>query len=111
MNHLETHKLQSQGQFGHRSKQNTEATATIFVNSIRKNRDLSKGFDALSHSQIINNLSNYGICGVEKEFFINYLFDGKQLVNFLNLLSKPETVLCGVPQGCTFRFLLFSFEF
>ena len=64
MSHLETRKLLSQDQFGFRSKQNTEAAATI-----RKNMDLgkltgaifidlSKAFDTLSHSQIINNLSN-----------------------------------------------------
>ena len=65
----------------------------MFVDSIRKNMDLakligaifidlSKVFDTLSHSQIINNLSNYGIRNVEEEFFINYLFNRKQLVNF-----------------------------
>ena len=93
MNHLETHKLLSQDQFGFLSEQNTDAAATMFVDSIRKNMDLakligaifidlSKVFDTLSHSQIINNLSNYGIRNVEKEFFINYLFNRKQLVNF-----------------------------
>ena len=67
MNHLETHKFLSQDQFGFRSKRNTEAAATIFVDSIRKIIDLgkltgtifiglSKTFDTLSHSQIINNL-------------------------------------------------------
>ena len=60
MSHLETRKLLSQDQFGFRSKQNTEAAATI-----RKNMDLgkltgaifidlSKAFDMLSHCQIIN---------------------------------------------------------
>ena len=48
--------------------------------------DLSKAFDALRHIQIINNLSNYGVRNVEKEFFINYLFDRKQLANFRNVL-------------------------
>ena len=111
MNHLETHKLLSQDQFGFRTKRNTEAAATIFVDSIRKNMDLgklrgaifidlSKVFDMLSHSQIISNLSNYGIRDVEKEFFINYLFDRKQLV-----------VLCGVPQGSVLGPLLFLLSF
>ena len=88
MNHLETHKLLSQDQFGFRNKGNTEAAATIFVDSIRKNMDLgkltgaifiylSKAFDTLSHSHIINNFSNHGIHDVEKEFFINHHFDRK----------------------------------
>ena len=69
MNHLETHKLLSQDQFGFCSKGNTETAATVFVDSIKKNMglgkltgaifiDLSKAFDTLSQSQIINNLSN-----------------------------------------------------
>ena len=36
MNHIETHKLLSQSQYGFRSKQSTEAAATIFVDSVRK---------------------------------------------------------------------------
>ena len=42
MNQPETHKLLSQDQFGFHSKWNTEAAATIFVDSIRKNMDLGK---------------------------------------------------------------------
>ena len=45
-------------------------TGAIFI-------DLIKAFDSLSHNQIINNLSNYGIRDVEKEVLINYLFDRK----------------------------------
>ena len=92
-NHLETDKLLCHDQFGFRSKRNTEVAATIFIDSIRKNMDLgkltgaifidlNKAFDTLNHNQTINNLSNYGIRDVEKEFFINCLFDRKQLVNF-----------------------------
>ena len=122
MNHLETHKLLSQDQFGFCSKRNTKVAATIFVDSISKNMDLdkltgaifielSKAFDTLSHSQIINNLSNYGIRDVEKNFFINYVFNRKQLVNFRNVLSKPGTVLYCVPQGSILGPLLFLLSF
>ena len=68
--------------------------------------DLSKAFDTLSHSQIINNLSNYGMCDVEKEYFINYLFDRKQLVNFQMCYQNLNC-----PTGVNFRFLAFYFEF
>ena len=39
MNHLETHKLLSQDQFGRPSKRITKAGITIFVDSIRKNME------------------------------------------------------------------------
>ena len=122
MNHLETYKLLSQDQFGFRSKWDIEAATTIFVESIRKNMDLdkstdaifidlSKAFDTLSHSQIINNLWNYGIRDAEKKFFINHLFDRKHLVNFWDVLSKPDPVLCGVSQGSILDPLLFLLSF
>ena len=82
----------------------SKLTGAIFI-------DLRKAFDMLSHSQIINNLSSYGIRDVEKEFFIDYFFDRKQLVNCRNVLSKPETVLCGVPQGSVLCPLLFLLSF
>ena len=72
---------------------------------------MSKAFDTLSYRQIINNLSNYGIRDVEKEFFINNLFDRKQLVNFRNVLSKPEPVLCRVLQGSILGPLHFPLSF
>jgi len=122
MNHLETHKLLSEHQFGFRRKRSTEIAATIFVDSIRKNIDegkmsgaifidLSKAFDTLSHSQIISNLENYGVRDVERELFVNYLFNRKQQVNFLNVLSGSESVTCGVPQGSILGPLLFLLSF
>ena len=72
---------------------------------------MSKAFDTLRHNQIINNFSIYGIRDVERKLFINYLFDRKQLVNFRNVLSKPETVLYCVPQGSILGPLFFLLSF
>ena len=118
MDNLETHKLLAKDQFGFRRKRSTEVAATIFVDSIKRNMDagkltgaifidLSKAFDTLSHSQIISNLANYGIQDVENEFFINYLFNRKQQVNFQNSKSDTEAVTCGVSQGSILGPLLF----
>ena len=122
MDHLETHKLLSKHQHGFRRKRSTKTAATIFLETIRKIIDnghlsgaifidLSKAFDTLSHSQIITNLANYGIHDIEREFFINYLFNRKQQVSFQNAMSNPEVVTRGVPQGSILGPLLFLLAF
>ena len=58
------------------TKRNTDignVTGAIFI-------DLSKTFDTLSHAQIIESLTSYGVTGTENELFINYLFGRKQAV-------------------------------
>ena len=56
----------------------------------------SKVFDTLSHAQIIENHSSYGVCNIEKDLFINYLFNRKQAIG--DELSEPQNVTYGVPQ-------------
>ena len=119
---LEEKKVLSATQFGFRKTRNTEIAATLFLDEIRKNTDdgkltgaifvdLSKAFDTLSHSKIIENLPSYGIRGKEKELFTNYLFNRKQAVRFGSHFSASCNVTCGVPQGSILGPLLFLLTF
>ena len=91
MTFLEDFKLLSPTHIGYRKKRNTELAVTLLLDEIRRNTnignvtgaifiDLSKAFDTLSHAQIIESLTSYGVTGTENELFINYLFGRTQAV-------------------------------
>ena len=67
-------------------------TGAVFV-------DLSKAFDTIDHTLLIQKLSNYGIENVELEWFKDYLSNRKQVVGYQNVVSKFQLVTSGVPQG------------
>ena len=112
----------SSTQFGFQKKRNTELAATLLLGKIRENTDnmsydgsyfidLSKAFDTLSHGQIFESLSSYGIYGTERELFTNYLFNRTQSVRIGPEVSVPEKITCGVPQGSILGPLLFLITF
>ena len=122
MKHLEDNNLLNIQQFGFRAKRSTETAATSFIDSIRRAMDngeytgagyvdLSKAFDTISHASILNKLPNFGINGVAKEWFVNYLFGRTQRVNLNNTLSNNNPIFCGVPQGSILGPLLFLLHF
>ena len=55
--------------------------------------DLSKAFDTLNHSILLQKLSNYGIRGVANECFKNYLTNPEQYVIYNNILSSGAQLL------------------
>ena len=61
--------------------------------------DLSKAFDAVSHSYLLSKLPSDGISGNELTWFENYLFNRKQHVFYDCYLSKAFPVFRGVTQG------------
>ena len=122
MKFLEENNLLCSQQFGFRKHRSTELAATCFVDDIRKGMDrghytgaiyvdLSKTFDTISHASILSKLPGFGIDGIAKEWFTNYLFGRSQQVEFENVLSAPSSIYCGVPQGSILGPLLFLLHF
>ena len=108
--HLEKNKLLSEKQFGFRKNRSTENAATCFIDHIRKGMDegkftgaiyidLSKAFDTISHSSLLQKLPKFGIEGMQLQWFTDYLFCRKQHVSCDGIKSDPQFIQCGVPQG------------
>ena len=122
ISYLEQNKLLYNQQFGFRKNHSTELAATLFLDNICKEMDsgklcgavfvdLRKAFDTISHSSIVCKLSEYGIMGVEKEWFTDYLFGPTQCVVFDGCTSDVNPVFCGVPQGSILGPLPFLIHF
>jgi hypothetical protein len=116
--YLEENNLLSNVQFGFRKDRSTQHAVTLLADHIRTKMDqgeftgavfldLSKAFDTVDHGCLLSKLSIYGIDNRELAWFESYLFDRKQYVDFDGCLSKPLTVLTGVPQGSILGPLLF----
>ena len=61
--------------------------------------DLSKAFDSLNHSILLNKLRHYEISGCSYELLCSYLSNRLQFVDFNGKMSTELSISTGVPQG------------
>ena len=115
---LTEHNLLSMNQFGFRKKYSTFLALMDLVDNISKNidegnfsigifLDLSKSFDTIAYTILLDKLCRYGLRGVTLNWFKHYLNDRKQFVSYNNTTSVSMKVTCGVPQGSILGPLLF----
>ena len=71
---------------------NEETTIGLFL-------DLTKAFDTLDHSILLEKLYMYGIRGITLKIFKSYLSNRKQFVVLNKNKSQLQPIRCGVPQG------------
>ena len=69
--------------------------------------DLKKAFDCVPHNILIYKLSCYGLKESAIELLASYLSNRKQTSSINSILSEPEYVKTGVPQGGIMSSLLF----
>jgi len=118
-NHLDFYNILSENQFGFRANRSTEDAIYTLTNSIystlnNNNKclaiflDLSKAFDSVSHTILLNKLERYGVRGLALRLFTSYLSDRKQRVRLGDDISSEKHVSYGVPQGTVLGPLLFT---
>ena len=117
-NYLEENNLLLKCQYGFRKERSTERAATVFLDEVRFDiergmlvtalfLDLSKAFDTVSHSKLLDKLVSYGIKEIEYSWFCDYLFNRSQRVIYNGNTSDKLNVEIGVPQGSILGPILF----
>lgn len=72
--------------------------------------DLCKAFNTVNHNVLIHKLKSFGICENTISWFKSYLSSREQSVGWKGVISKPNNITIGVPQGSIlgpFFFILF----
>ena len=109
-NYFTTNNLFYNSQYGFRKNHSTELAAVELVNRVWSMADkgdvpitifldLSKAFDTLNHSILLDKMSHYGIKNISLKLIASYLNNRKQFVNIDNVNSDYSNTITGVPQG------------
>ena len=117
-NYLHDNKLLSSKQFGFKSKLSTSIAVGQFTDTILNNLDnglltgivfldLTKAFDTVDRSILLDKLKKYGIDAKELSWFKSYLSNRKQTTCYNNCLSETSVIDMGVPQDSILGPLLF----
>jgi len=69
--------------------------------------DLQKAFDTVDHETLLFKLHNYGVRGIMRDWFCDYLSNRKQFVSLGENTPDRCIIRCGVPQGSVLGRLLF----
>lgn len=85
----------------HDAIDNNKTALALFI-------DLSKAFDTIDHSLLLQKLEKLGFRGPFSKFFESYFTDRFQMVKIMNHVSNKISVDCGVPQGSTLGPMLYN---
>lgn len=118
-NFLAKYDILSHHQYGFREGRSTEdailkLTSYIYdsldkkIPTISIFLDLSKAFDTICHKKLLDKLYMYGIRGTAYNLFQTYLSNRRQYVQINDIISRPEIITFGVPQGTVLGPVLFT---
>ena len=118
ISYLEAHNLISTHQHAYRTMHSTKTCLFEVVNYIYRmldakrytavaSLDLSKAFDSISHTLLLQKLSKLGLSEQSLHWVQSYLTARKQRTKFKNFTSTEEDIISGVPQGSIIGPLLF----